>query len=108
MRKQVHRALFSNAFLKATSCLLLVSGASQTSMFASPENKSTKGVSIERVLQEGIRITGSVKDINGEPIIGANILEKGTGNGTTTDIDGNYSLTVKTPPIHTCDILYRI
>lgn len=97
MRKQVHRALFSNAFLKATSCLLLVSGASQTSLFASPENKSTKGVSIECVLQEGIRITGSVKDINGEPIIGANILEKGTGNGTTTDIDGNYSLTVKTP-----------
>lgn len=35
-----------------------------------------------------------VKDELGEPIIGANIVEKGTTNGTITDMDGNYSLTV--------------
>lgn len=37
-------------------------------------------------------ITGSVKDTLGEPIIGVNVLVKGTTNGTITDFDGNYSL----------------
>ena len=35
-----------------------------------------------------------VLDEQGEPIIGANIVEKGTTNGTITDIDGNYTLTL--------------
>ena len=35
-----------------------------------------------------------VLDELGEPIIGANIVEKGTTNGTITDIDGNYTLTL--------------
>lgn len=37
-------------------------------------------------------ITGIVTDINGEPIIGANIVEKGTTNGTITDTEGKYSI----------------
>lgn len=40
------------------------------------------------------RITGTVTDEYGEPIIGANVVEKGTTNGGVTDIDGNYSLSV--------------
>lgn len=44
--------------------------------------------------QNGRRITGKVTDSKGEVIIGANVVEKGTTNGTTTDIDGNYSLNV--------------
>lgn len=40
------------------------------------------------------RITGTVIDHNGEPIIGANILEKGTTNGTVTDLEGKFSLDV--------------
>lgn len=40
------------------------------------------------------RISGIVTDAMGEPIIGANIVEKGTSNGTITDIDGKYSLEV--------------
>lgn len=40
-------------------------------------------------------VTGSVSDERtGEPIIGANILVKGTSTGTITDIDGNFSLTL--------------
>lgn len=39
-------------------------------------------------------LTGKVVDANGEPIIGANVIEKGTTNGGITDIDGNFSLTV--------------
>ncbi|MDR2498199.1 MAG: SusC/RagA family TonB-linked outer membrane protein, partial [Tannerellaceae bacterium] len=39
-------------------------------------------------------VSGKVVDTHGEPIIGANIVESGTTNGTTTDIDGNFSLEV--------------
>lgn len=41
-----------------------------------------------------ITVTGIVKDVEG-PIIGASILEKGTTNGTITDIDGRFTLHVK-------------
>ncbi|WP_288205723.1 SusC/RagA family TonB-linked outer membrane protein [uncultured Parabacteroides sp.] len=41
------------------------------------------------------RISGIVADQNGEPIIGANVVEKGTNNGTITDVDGSYSLEVQ-------------
>lgn len=37
-------------------------------------------------------INGNVKDSNGEPVIGATIMEKGTQNGTVTDLDGNFQL----------------
>ncbi len=40
-------------------------------------------------------ISGIIKDIDGEILIGANILEKGTANGTITDFDGSYTLTVQ-------------
>lgn len=41
------------------------------------------------------RITGVVKDANGEPIIGANVVEKDSkSNGTITDLDGNFQLDV--------------
>ncbi len=39
-----------------------------------------------------INVRGTVKDTNGEPIIGANILVQGTSIGTITDFDGNFSL----------------
>lgn len=42
----------------------------------------------------GKRITGRVVDVNGEAIIGANIIEKGTSNGTITDIDGSFTMDV--------------
>jgi TonB-linked SusC/RagA family outer membrane protein len=40
------------------------------------------------------QVTGIVKDLAGEPIIGASVLEKGTTNGAITDLDGNFKLTV--------------
>lgn len=39
-------------------------------------------------------LTGMVSDETGEPLIGVNILIKGTSNGTATDFDGNFTLTV--------------
>lgn len=39
-------------------------------------------------------VSGSVVDDSGQPLPGVNVVEKGTGNGTSTDFDGNYSITV--------------
>ena len=39
-------------------------------------------------------IKGTVKDANGEEVIGATVMEKGTKNGTTTDLNGNFTLKV--------------
>ena len=44
--------------------------------------------------QEEKKITGTVVDVNGESIIGANIVVKGTTNGIITDFDGKFSLNV--------------
>ena len=41
-----------------------------------------------------ITVKGTVKDANGDPIVGAAILVKGTSNGVTTDLDGNYAISV--------------
>ena len=40
------------------------------------------------------KVTGTIVDSNGEPLIGVSIVVKGTTSGTITDIDGNYTLTV--------------
>lgn len=46
------------------------------------------------VAQDKKRISGKMVDSTGEPVIGANIVEKGTTNGTITDLDGNFTLEV--------------
>jgi TonB-linked SusC/RagA family outer membrane protein len=46
------------------------------------------------IAQQEKRVTGTVIDSNGEPIIGANISEKGTRNGTASDVEGKFSLQV--------------
>jgi hypothetical protein len=40
------------------------------------------------------KITGTVVDEKGEPVIGASIVEVGTTNGTVSDVDGNFTLSV--------------
>ncbi|MDH3651196.1 MAG: carboxypeptidase-like regulatory domain-containing protein, partial [Saprospiraceae bacterium] len=40
------------------------------------------------------QVSGTITSIDGEPLIGVNILIKGTGTGTITDFDGRYSLDV--------------
>lgn len=54
--------------------------------------------------QQNIKITGVVKDANGEPVIGASVTEKGTTNGIITDIEGKFLLTVK--PNSTLEVSY--
>ena len=43
--------------------------------------------------QETKTIKGMVRDVTGEPLIGASVIEKGTNNGVITDVDGNFTLT---------------
>ena len=40
------------------------------------------------------KVKGTIKTPNGEPVIGATIIEKGTTNGTITDVNGNFVLKI--------------
>ena len=57
------------------------------------ENNSSQEATQQKVGQERT-ITGQVIDTKGEMLIGVSILQKGTSNGTITDMDGNYTLKV--------------
>ena len=48
------------------------------------------------VFGQKINVTGSVVDNNNEPLIGVTIVEKGTTNGTVTDFNGKYSISLST------------
>ena len=53
-------------------------------------------VAIEAAMQQQtIKVKGLIVDEGGEPIVGANVLEEGTTNGTITDFDGNFELEVQ-------------
>ena len=52
----------------------------------------TKKVSPLAIAQQGRTVTGVVYDSYGETVIGANVILKGTTNGTITDLDGNFAL----------------
>ena len=69
--------------------------------------QKTNGRSMKRVLLSSAlllvstltfaqsKVSGTVKDANGEPLIGVSVMEVGTNNGAVTDINGNYTLNVK-------------
>ena len=54
--------------------------------------KGEKIESVAGVQQERVTVKGVVTDSKGEPIIGANVLEKGTTNGIITNLDGEFTL----------------
>lgn len=56
-----------------------------------PDNSAAESV------KENITVTGTVKDPNGEPLIGVGVMEKGTTHGMITDLDGRFSLSVSGP-----------
>lgn len=61
-------------------------------LHAKPDSKAGE-MNINSIQQAKITVTGTIADKEG-PIIGANIIEKGTTNGTVTDLDGGYSISV--------------
>ena len=71
--------------------LLCIAGALQ----GFPVIYSANPGGIISVARQGTyHLTGTIVDGYGEPVIGANVVEKGTTNGTVTDIDGKFSLEV--------------
>lgn len=88
----MNRTLSARSLLRTTSCVSLIAclGFSPTAT-ASETSVSTVNMVLQ---QNGITISGIVKDQNNEPVIGANIVEKGTTNGVFTNLDGGFTLNV--------------
>ncbi|MFG6685476.1 SusC/RagA family TonB-linked outer membrane protein [Mariniflexile sp. HNIBRBA6329] len=59
-----------------------------------PTTIKTSAIDPVEVIIQQHQIKGQIIDINRQPLAGANIIEKGTNNGTQADFDGNFSLTV--------------
>ena len=57
------------------------------------------------IVQQTSTITGKVLDSNGEALIGVNVLEKGTTNGTITDFNGNFTLNSYLSSTYKCNFL---
>jgi len=51
----------------------------------------------EKAAEKPVAVTGKVSDVNGVPVIGASVVVKGTTVGTSTDMDGTFSLQVPPP-----------
>lgn len=66
-------------------------------------NNFTMPKAISEALQaKKIKITGLITEQNGDPVIGATVMEKGTTNGTITDIDGRYTINIPIGAIMQC------
>ena len=74
------------AALAAGMCLSLI-GISTSQALAAPAEFYAS--------QQVKKVSGVIIDASGIPVIGANVLEKGTTNGVITDLDGNFTLNVK-------------
>lgn len=88
-----------NAKNKAVSEILdeVFSGTGITYVMEGKNIVLTKenNIAREEVKQQNtITVKGAITDMQGEAIIGANIIQQGTTNGTITDIDGNFTLEV--------------
>ncbi len=70
-----------------TGIILIYACVSTTGIYAA----GSESVSV----QEGQTVTGTVTDQDGQTLPGVNVLEKGTTNGSITNVDGQYSITVE-------------
>ena len=78
---QKSNCFFRKSMLKFAICTFLTIGISHGNLLAAPQTPAT--------------IKGQVVDENGERLVGVNIKEKGTSNGTITNLDGVFSLNLK-------------
>ena len=73
---------------------LLIASGHNAALYASSSSSSVSNESLSSSSVAKVTTTGQVVDAKGEPLIGVSILEVGTTNGTITDIDGNFTLSV--------------
>ena len=90
MTKNESKLLSLQGIAKASAFCLLLSAFSVNAAMAAPAPAGT--VDEVMAVQQGKKVTGVVIDGTGEPVIGANVVVKGTTNGTITDFDGNYTI----------------
>lgn len=57
--------------------------------------EAAEEVAVASIQQQALTVSGIVKGSDGEPLMGVNVVEKGTTNGTITDLDGKYTLNVQ-------------
>ena len=58
-------------------------------------------VSADNVQQTKIKVSGKITDASGQTVIGASVVQKGTDNGTITDLDGKYTISVPSDAVLT-------
>ena len=90
MTKKESKPLSFDRIAKASVFCLLFSAFSVNTAMAVPVSTEESGE--VSVVQQGKKVTGVVVDGAGIPVIGANVIVKGTTNGTITDFDGNFTL----------------
>lgn len=81
------KLLSPNGIVKASALCLLMSAFSVNAAFAVPV--------LDRevmVIQQGRTLTGTVVDNFGDPVIGANVIVKGTTIGNITDVNGTFTV----------------
>lgn len=77
-------------------------------VFAFPRREPNVNIPSTSVQADKVTIKGVVVDVKGDPLIGVTILEKGTTNGTITDINGNFTMTAyKSAPIEISYVGYK-
>lgn len=77
-------------------CMAAFSFLPSTFVYATADNPSEEIVLAMNLVQQQRTVKGVVVDVNGEPIIGANVKAVGSTTGTITDVNGEFSLTVAT------------
>lgn len=73
----VNRSNYENTIIKAVAALICCMAACWTSIASA---------------QEPVSVSGQVKDTNGNPIIGATVVVERTGAGTTSGVDGAFTI----------------
>lgn len=84
---------------------ILVTSACAAFLLGSVQLVHAVGADAIEIVQQNRKITGTVVDQSSEAIIGANVLVKGTTNGTITDIDGNFMLEVPAKAVLTVSFI---
>lgn len=81
---------------KFTSCKLVAAAAVAMCLLGSAgfEANAAPAPQVVSAQKATLTISGTVKDSKGEPVIGANVMEKGTNRGIVTDLDGKFTLKV--------------
>lgn len=86
MRKSIPIVKHALTFMKITILQILIA-VGLSGLVVASYGQAIKG--------NALTTSGSIVDENSQPLPGVSVIEKGTMNGTTTDVDGKYSLNVQ-------------